>query len=391
MILVIMCLFNCVYGFYEGTLQEDEGYFVETTASVGVPNLNARAAILYDATYGRILYEKNSKQKRANASTTKMITAMVAYEQGNLDDIVTVSQKAANTGGSTINLKRNDKVTLDGLIKGLLVHSGNDAAVAIAEHISGSVEKFSDLMNEKAEEIGAKDTHFVTPHGLDEDGHYSTAYDLMLIADKLLEIPYLADIVAKRTVEIKINDYARTIGTTNEMLSTYNGADGVKTGFTGDAGRCIVTSATQNGRKLISVVLGCDTKKNRTLDSVKLLDYGYNAFKEVDLKEYIRDSICITIEKSEGGIYRLSKDIDFKYPLKDDEISKIQVKYNVLSDLVAPVNKGELVGTTEIFFDNIKIGEIEYTLPENIERKNWKTYFKEILNEKLSSNSFIEL
>lgn len=389
---IIVCLFNYVYGFYEGTMQEDEEeYIVETTASFTVPNLNARAAILYDATYGRILYEKNSRQKRANASTTKMITALVAYEEGNLDDIVAVSQKAANTGGSNISLKKGDKISLDHLIKGLLIHSGNDAAVAIAEHIAGSVETFSDLMNKKVEEIGAKDTHFVTPHGLDEEGHYSTAYDLILIADTLLQIPYLADIVSKKSVELTVNGYTRTIGTTNEMLSVYDGADGVKTGFTGDAGRCIVTSATKNGRKLISVVLGCDTKKNRTSDSVKLLNYGYNAFKEVDFKEYVRNSVCITIEKSEGGTYRLSKDIDFKYPLKDDEISKIQVKYNVLSNLVAPVNKGEVIATTEIFLDSVKIGEIQYVLPENIERKDWKTYFKELINERFSSQSFIEL
>lgn len=377
--IVIVCLFGCVYGFYEGVTEDDEEYFIETTASVSVPKLNARAAILYDMTYDRILYEKNSKERRANASTTKMITAIVAYEEGNLDDIVTVSQKAANTGGSTINLKKDDKITLDNLIKGLLVHSGNDAAVAIAEYISGSVEEFSKLMNNKLEEIGAKDTHFVTPHGLDEDGHYSTAYDLMVIANELLNIPYLADIVSEKTIEIEINGYTRVIGTTNEMLSVYSGADGVKTGFTGNAGRCIISSATRDGRKLISVVLGCDTKKNRTTDSVRLLDYGFNAFKEVNFKDFLRESVCISVNKSEGGIYRLSQEIDFKYPLKEDEIQKIRIKYNTMQNLEAPISKGEIVANTEIFLDGIKIGEIKYALPEKINRKDWKMYFKEIL------------
>ena len=377
--MVIVCLFDCTYGFYEGVTEDDEEYFIETAASVSVPNLNARAAILYDMTYDRILYEKNSKERRANASTTKMITAIVAYEEGNLDDIVTVSQKAANTGGSTINLKKDDKITLDNLIKGLLVHSGNDAAVAIAEYISGSVKEFSKLMNNKLEEIGAKDTHFVTPHGLDEDGHYSTAYDLMLIANELLNIPYLADIVSEKTIEIEINGYTRGIGTTNEMLSVYSGADGVKTGFTGNAGRCIISSATRDGRKLISVVLGCDTKKNRTTDSVRLLDYGFNAFKEVDFKDFLRESVCISVNKSEGGIYRLSQEIDFKYPMKEDEIQKIRIKYNTMQNLEAPISKGEIVANTEIFLDGIKIGEIKYALPEKINRKDWKMYFKEIL------------
>lgn len=389
--LIMVCLFSCVYGFFEGTVQEEQEYVIETTSSLDVPKLNARAAILYDATYGRILYEKNSKSKRANASTTKMLTAIVAYEEGNLDDMVTVSQKSANTGGSSISLRKGDKLTLNDLIKGLLVHSGNDAAVAIAEHISGSVEEFAKLMNSKAEEIGARDTHFVTPHGLDASEHYSTAHDLMLIASNLLEIPYLADIVSKTSVELSINNQSRIIGTTNEMLSIYNGADGVKTGFTGDAGRCIVTSATQNNRKLISVVLGCDTKKDRTMDSVKLLNYGYNAFKEMDLKRFVKESVCITIEKSEGEFYKLTKDINLKYPLKEDEISKIRVKYNAQSNLVAPVEKGKVVATTEIFLDSVKIGEIIYSLPEKIERKDWKTYFKEIVDESFSNKSFIEL
>ena len=185
-----------VLAFYEGTINEED-YVVETSASVEVPSLNARAAILYDVNGDRILYEKNSKQKRANASTTKMVTALVAYKLGNLDDIITVSQKAANTGGSTINLRTGDKISLGDLLKGLLVHSGNDAAVAIAEYIAGSVEEFAILMNEEAEEIGAVDSHFVTPHGLDVENHYSTAYDLMLIARKLLEIPYLNNIVCQ--------------------------------------------------------------------------------------------------------------------------------------------------------------------------------------------------
>lgn len=382
-ILVFLLLFNSSYGFYEGTTLEDDEYYVETITSGGVPNLNARSAILYDVTYERILYEKNSREKRANASTTKMITAITAYEEGNLDDTVIISKKAASTGGSTINLKAGDVTTLDNLIKGLLVHSGNDAAVAIAEHISGSVEEFSQLMNEKALEIGAKDTHFITPHGLDEDGHYSTAYDLSLIAKRLLEIPYLANIVSQKTVEIEINGYNRIIGSTNEMLSIYEGANGVKTGFTGNAGRCIITSATKNGRTLISVVLGCDTKKNRTIDSTRLLDYGFEAFKLVDIKDYIRENICITVEKSEHGIYMLRKNVDFKYPLKEDESDKIAVRYDIKSNLQAPLFKGEKIATANIYLDGVRIGEIDYTLPENIYRKELKTYFKEILMNSL--------
>lgn len=355
-ILIFICLFANTFAFYEDfNFENDEDFYLETATSIGVPTLNARAAVLYDATFDRILYEKNARQKRANASTTKMITAIVAYEEGDINDIVTVSKNAASVGGSVINLRKDDKVSLDSLINGLLIHSGNDAAVAIAEHIAGSVEEFSDIMNEKALEIGAKDTHFVTPHGLDKEEHYSTAYDLMLIADYLLKIPYLANIVSKKSVEIEVNGYNKTVGTTNEMLNIYDGANGVKTGFTANAGRCIVTSVNRDNRKLISVVLGCDTKKNRTIDSVKLLNYGFESYKLYDFSKHIKQNLCISVEKSEGKLYMLSKNVTFVYPLKDDEIKYINVRYNIRAKLVAPVYKGEKVATAEIYIGQNKI------------------------------------
>lgn len=390
-IMVIFCICGNVYSFYEETFDEENEEYVETAGSASVPNINARAAILYDVTYDRVLYEKNSKQKRANASTTKMITAIVAYEEGNLDDIVTISLKAATTGGSTINLKKDDKITLDDLLKGLLVHSGNDAAIAIAEHISGTVEEFVKLMNEKLEEIGARDSHFVTPHGLDAENHYSTAYDLALIAKELLKNDYLRDIVSKQTVNLKINGVTRTIGTTNEMLSLYEGADGIKTGYTGDAGRCLITSVTKNGRKLVSVVLGCDSKKNRTNDSIKLINYGFEKFKVVNFEKYIRKNICISVAKSEGEIYRITKNIDFCYPLSESEISKIEIKYDVAQNLVAPLYKGQTIANAKIYLDNNLIGDIDYLLPENILKKSWKQYFETIIFNALNLTKTVGL
>lgn len=355
-VLVLILVATNVFAFYENIDSESgEENHIETSTSNGVPTLNARAAILYDATYDRVLYEKNARQKRANASTTKMLTAIVAYEEGDINDIVTVSGKAAGTGGSSINLRKDDKVSLDSLIKGLLIHSGNDAAVAIAEHIAGSVEEFSDIMNEKALEIGAKDTHFVTPHGLDKNEHYSTAYDLVLIANYLLKVPYLADIVSKKSVEITVNGYTKIIGTTNEMLSIYNGANGVKTGFTANAGRCLVTASKNDNRQLISIVLGCDTKKQRTNDSIKLLNYGFDCYKLYDFDKHIKKNLCITVDKSEGKLYMLSKDVSFIYPLKSDEIKDINVRYNIKSNLIAPIYKGEKIATASIYIGQNKV------------------------------------
>ena len=233
-------------------------------------------------------------------------------------------------------------------------------------------------MNEKVEEIGAKDTHFVTPHGLDKEGHYSTAYDLTLIAKYLLEIPYLANIVSQKSIMLKINDYDRLFTTTNEMLNTYNGANGVKTGFTGEAGRCIVTSVTQNGRTLISVVLGCDTKKNRTMDSTKLMNYGFKSFEIVNIGEYLKENICIKVDKSIEEIYKISQKVEFKYPLLKGEREKIEIKYNICNNLSAPIYKGENIATAEICLNGMRIGYINYSLPESILKKEWKMYFKEI-------------
>lgn len=202
-----------VYAFYEDEL-ENESYeisVVETVASNNKLILNSKNAILYDNTYDKILYEKNAYDRVANASTTKILTAIVAYENGNLEKIVTISQNAASTGGSGINLRTGDKISLNDLIKGLLIRSGNDAAVAIAEEIGGSVESFCKMMNKKAIEMGLKNTHFVTPHGLDKENHYSTAYDLAKMAEYLLNIEYLADIVKEKSVTIKINENSRIL------------------------------------------------------------------------------------------------------------------------------------------------------------------------------------
>ena len=164
LILIIFFVCGSVNAEFESIIEESDEEYVETIAGTDVPDLNARSAILYDMTYDRILFEKNSKQRRANASTTKMITELVAYEYGNLDDIVEVSKNAANTGGSSIDLKSGDKVTLSDLINGLMIHSGNDSAVAIAEYVAGNEKDFAKMMNEKAREIGAVDTNFTTPH-----------------------------------------------------------------------------------------------------------------------------------------------------------------------------------------------------------------------------------
>lgn len=302
--------------------------------------LNAKQAILFERNCKRVLYEKDAYSKVPNASTTKILTAIVVVENCKLEEIAEISQNAVNVIGSKVKFRKGDKITVNDLLNGMLLCSGNDAAIALAEHASGSVEAFCNKMNQKAKEIGAMNTHFVTPHGLDNDGHYSTAYDLALLADYALNNPYLANIFAKKTETIYINGNPRNISTTNEMLHVYPNSDGVKTGFTNKAGRCLVTSATdEKGWQLISVVLGCDTKNNRTQDSKTLLDYGFKTFKFVNIAEILPKVIAFRVDKSKEEYYKIDVNYRYLYPITEEEKTKIRYEQTELPDLEAPVEQ----------------------------------------------------
>ena len=206
------------------------------------------------------------------------------------------------------------------------------------------------MMNTKAKEIGAVNTNFLTPHGLDEEGHYSTAFDLALLADYALNIPYLANIFAKKSETIFINGSPRNISTTNEMLYGYNGANGVKTGFTNDAGRCLVTAATNSeGWQLISVVLGCDTKNFRTQDSRKILDYGFKNFKLVNIGDILPSCIVFEVEKSLDKMYKIEFFYEQMYPLKEEEFEKIHYKEEVKENMIAPIQKNSEIAKYSIY------------------------------------------
>lgn len=340
--------------------------------------LNAKSAIVFDRTYKKVLYSKNINEKLPNASTTKMLTAIVAYENAKMDEMVVVSKKAANTGGSRLGLRTGDEILLGDLMKGLLICSGNDAAVAIAEYVGETEEMFCQMMNEKAKEIGAMNTNFVTPHGLDRDNHYSTAYDLALIADYALEIPYIANIVSKKNETVKINGNYKNLNTTNEMLASYNGANGVKTGYTGNAGRCLVTSATRNDWQLICVVLGCDTKRFRTNDSIKLLDYCFENYEFYNITSIVKSNYQIFVEKSENEVYTVNFNEEYILPMKKEEIDKLTVKYDINNHFMAPLESGEKLGNISIYCENSLIKTFEILNQTTIERKTMLDYIKSL-------------
>lgn len=238
------------------------------------PRVTAAAALLVDGD-GAVLWQRHARRRMAPASTTKIMTAVLALELGRLDDLVVVSRRAATGRGSRLGLRERERYRLEDLLVGMLVRSGNDAAVAVAEHIAGTVEGFVRLMNEKAAGLGAKDTHFVTPHGLDRPGHYTTAADMALMAHHAMAHPAFAEIVGSRERVVAPeggNGREKLLRNTNKLLWRYAWADGVKTGTTPRAGRCLIASATRDGHRLIAVVF---RSANRWQDAVRLLNYGF--------------------------------------------------------------------------------------------------------------------
>jgi serine-type D-Ala-D-Ala carboxypeptidase (penicillin-binding protein 5/6) len=240
------------------------------------PGLWAAAAVLTDGESGRVLYEKNAHTKLPIASTTKIMTALVVRDRAALSDRVTISPQAAAVGEQTVGLVAGETLSVEDLLWALLVLSANDAGQALAEHTAGSVQAFADLMNKKAASLGARDSHFVNPHGLDQAGHYSSAYDLAIMGRELLKDPVLARMVAStsHTIPGPPGQPARILQGHNEILNQYQGANGIKTGYTAGAGFCLVASAARENKQLVSVVLNSPHRAN---DTIALFNYGFSS------------------------------------------------------------------------------------------------------------------
>jgi len=370
-----------VFGEYSGT------ELIETVANVEKEDLsvNAPSILCFDRSSKTVVYEKNGYEQRAMASTTKIMTAIIAIENGNLDDVVVVSKKAASINGSRLGLKAGDKITLENLLHGLLICSGNDAAIAIAEHIGGDEETFCNMMTQKAKELGAENTNFVIPHGLDNDEHYTTAYDLGIIADYAMDIPIFTKIVQLNYATVYINDTPKQIKNTNNLLGSVDGVDGIKTGFTNNAGRCIVLSATRNNWQLIFVVLGCDTTKQRTSDSIKFIDYCFNNYELVDLTELANQNHGIKdikINKGEKEYIPTSIDDNIKIlPLKKVDKDNLVFEYQIKDELIAPIAERKKIGECYVKIEGETICVIDIITRESVERKSEYDYFKEIIFE----------
>lgn len=372
-------------------IREIKEELVETAKTLNnEPKLNSRVALVYDRSSGRVLYEKNGNKQTPMASTTKIMTAIVVMENSNLSDIVTIDSKSAGTGGSRLGLKKNDKITVNDLLYGLMLRSGNDSAVALAIHIGGSIEGFAEMMNQKAKELKLINTHFVVPHGLDKEGHYTTAYELAKIADYALKIDKIKEIVSTKTCTIYINKKPKIITNTNELLGSVNGVYGVKTGFTNGAGRCLVSSCKRNDLDIITIVIGADTKKYRTADSIKLIEYTYKNYKMIDIKNKVKEQFStwqkinqqrFIINKGEKSTIDLKmQEINYdKIAIKNTQVDNIHIEINVVYNLEAPVGENQIIGNMKIMLGNEVIEVLDIYSKETIEKKNVKNYFMEFL------------
>ncbi|MBR3697813.1 MAG: D-alanyl-D-alanine carboxypeptidase [Clostridia bacterium] len=344
------------------------------------PNINAKAAISVEISTGKIVYEKNAYEKMFPASTTKVMTALLVLENCSLDEKETVSYeaiKAVPNGYSNANLQVGEEITVKDLLYALMLPSANEAANVLAEHVAGSVESFATMMNTRAEELGCKTTHFVNPNGIHNDGHYSTAYDLYLIAREAMKNDTFRKIVSTTKFSLPPTEVYpennRTFTNTNKLIIYnnsnradnyyYKNAIGIKTGFTSQAGNCLISCASQDGLEFINVVLNCELTEEglsyRFLDSIDLFNYDYNNYEKITLKE--KDSKIDEIEIKNATKATKKLDVNIKdsiIVLKNKDILAEDIKPEIVYEekILAPILKGQVIGTIKYNVD-----EIEYT------------------------------
>ncbi len=335
-----------------------------------LPAVTARSAVVMEASTGKILYSRNMDERRYPASTTKIMTLIVALEEGNLDDMVSASENASHTEGSTIWLEPGEKMRMLDLLYGMMLVSGNDATVAVAEHIAGSVDAFARQMTDRAHEIGAVHTSFVNSSGLPDERHYTTAHDLALIAAYGYRNPMFEQIVSTKETQIpwNKNDYDRVLRNENRMLWLYDGGNGVKTGYTDAAGRCLVSAAKRDGIQLVAVVLDSKYMWN---DSIALLNYGFEKIHPVKLAA--KNSTIKTVDVIAGQKKSLELKLsdDLEVPMADQEQGKFSQVIHTPERVYAAVHQGDVIGQLDILYDGKKVASADLLAAESIEKKSF--------------------
>lgn len=306
---------------------------------------------------GRELWSRDASAKRAMASTTKIMTAIIVLEHGNLSDMVTVDKQTAMVGQSSMGLVQGERLTEGELLKGVLVQSGNDAATLIAKHVGGSVSSFVALMNAKARALDLLNTHYVTPHGLDTPGHYTSAADLTSLARYAMRSPVFRSIVKTYTVKVRSDRYTHVLLSHNSLLQTYRGAEGIKTGWTNNAGYCVVFAAQRDGVELVGTVMGAASESGRAQEAKTLFDWGFSHYRRtviatagdpvgrVKVSDYLERTVSArTAETTSIPVFDLA--------------GPVRRRVELASAVPAPVTAGERIGTMTVYQGETVIAQL---------------------------------
>lgn len=353
---------------------------------------NAKSAILIEASTGKILYEKNKDERYAPASMTKMMSLVIIMDNiynGNLrlDEMVKTSKNASGMGGSQIFLKEGEEMSVDDMLKGITIGSANDATVALAERIAGSEEAFVKIMNEYTKKLGLKNTHFKNCTGLDENDHYSSAYDMSVIArelvkhDKILNYSSIYETYLRSDTDNKF-----WLVNTNKLVRFYKGVDGLKTGYTDTAGYCLTATTNKDNMRVIAVVMGEDSSTTRNSEVSGLLDYAYNLYKK---DTYITKEEVLGNAKVEKGNVEYANivTIDDISTINKKEYKRGEIKFELdLKNLKAPIKKGDVVGKIKVIENGNIISEADVTVDKNIDKAGYFTMFIRNLKEIISAN-----
>ena len=334
----------------------------------------AKGAVLIDGATGRVLFGQNENQRLPEASCTKIMTALLALENANLDDEVTAGKNAHGVSGTSIYLSEGETLTMEQMLYGLMLRSGNDAAVAIAEHVAGSVSAFADMANARAEELGA-DAHFVNPHGLDADGHAASALGLALIMREAMKRDDFRTITGtqKKIIPWVGNEYSRVLENKNRLLSSYEGATGGKTGFTSKAGRCLVFSAKRGDLELIGAVLNCYTWFDT---AATMLDYGFEHFRMEVALEAGEEATRVSVLNGDAASVGAIAARELRGAVAIGEAVETKIETDAIS---APVSRGQIIGRAQLISGGQTIDECALVAAENVEVWNLAAAVRSVL------------
>lgn len=339
--MLVFCLVVTGVGFNNANVQYADASTLTSAKGMCVMEQNSK----------KVLYEKDMDTMRANASTTKVVTAITVLQNCNdLDKVITVHDKSIGVEGTSIYLRKGEQLTIRDLLYGLMLRSGNDSAVALAYEVGGTEENFVDMMNSLCKTIGTKNTHFANPHGLDNPNHYTTAYDLALVTAYALNNPIFAEIVSTRQYVIEKTNTSdkRYLSNKNRLLNSLDGCVGVKTGFTSKAGRCLVSAIERNGVTIVCVVLNCGPMFEESAELLSRAFSEYNFAPITSKGEVIRNEYYIDDQKGELCVYA---DETYSYPVRNAETDRLRVVYNI-NKPSKNLEEGDEIGEISVFFDN---------------------------------------